>query len=259
MVLVHEIVHALQDQHHRLQPMIDRLRENDAQNAFKAVIEGDATLAMVRFVGLTAGIDPLELPGGAERIRDNVMSSGVGSSPALARAPRIVREVLVSQYGDGLVFTHAVERARGREAIDTLFVTPPPSSEQVLHPERWLASDAPSTVALPDVTPPPGTSLVHEDTIGELELRIWLTLANDDPSAARAAEGWDGDRVRVWASPDGTRDAFLWVTTWDTDADATEMETAARAVASTLRAQVTRRGHDVVIARGVTSPSTPRP
>lgn len=252
MVLVHEIVHALQDQHHGLQAMIDRLRDNDAQNAFKAVVEGDATLAMVRYVGASAGVDPLALPGAAERIRDNVRSSGVGGSPQLARAPRIVREVLVSQYGDGLVFTLAVERARGRAAVDALFATPPASSEQVLHPERFLAGDAPVAVTLPDVPAPRGTSVVHEDTIGELELRIWLTIANDDAVSTRAAEGWGGDRVRIWASPDGATDAFLWVTTWDTDRDAAEMDTAARAVASTLRAEVSRRGREVVISRGVT-------
>ena len=47
LVLVHELVHALQDQRLGLGESYDQKRTADADNAFRAVIEGDATLAML--------------------------------------------------------------------------------------------------------------------------------------------------------------------------------------------------------------------
>src|SRR5262249_3735339 len=48
-VLVHELVHALQDQHLNLFENIHATRDTDADNAFHALVEGDATLAMIGY------------------------------------------------------------------------------------------------------------------------------------------------------------------------------------------------------------------
>ena len=55
MVLVHEVVHAIQDQHFDLEAFTDLDPMSDAAAARSAVVEGDATWAMMKHAGGTGG------------------------------------------------------------------------------------------------------------------------------------------------------------------------------------------------------------
>ena len=101
----------------------------------------------------------------------------------------------------------------------------PESSEQVLHPERYLGKpDRPTEVRFV-ADPPEGWSEVHADGLGELEVRILLEEHIDDPDvAAAAAEGWDGDRYRLLRGEAG--EVLVWGTVWDSGAEAAEFELA---------------------------------
>ena len=106
----------------------------------------------------------------------------------------------------------------------------PDSTEQILHPDKYAANEAPIPMGMPeDLARQLGTgwSVPLEDTFGELEIEDWLRDAGvPSATAAAAAAGWGGDRLAVAEGPSGAWGVVI-ETTWDTAADASEFSDAA--------------------------------
>ena len=257
-ILVHELVHALQDQHYNLQGLYDQERTVDADGALRALVEGDATLAMVAHGARRAGdVQTLavqisgNVPTLEEMMVDTAMPQG---GMSLSQAPAIVRATLVVPYLAGLRFCAFWAGQGGWDAIDRHYAQLPQSTEQILHPEKSAAGEMPVAIVLP---PLEGLGeVVAEETLGELELAVYLGQGRPSGVDAVAAEGWGGDRLRVYRTGTGPEDtAFVWATMWDTEADAIEVEEAAKRVgrAHGDRHTVTRQGKSVLILGGITA------
>ena len=123
-----------------------------------------------------------------------------------------------------------VQSTGGWAGVNAYFKKMPTSTEQILHPEKYTAGEAPVTVAMPsDLAARLGTgwTVPFQDTFGELQFGIWLRGAGvATATATAAAAGWGGDRLAVMEGPNGTW-AVAMQTVWDTDADAAEFEAAA--------------------------------
>src|SRR4029453_9039671 len=119
------------------------------------------------------------------------------------------------------------------------FTNPPASTEQVLHPEKYAAHEAPVDVTLPsDLAAKMGAgwSKGLEDTLGEFQLKVWLdqvAAGNGAPSPTEAAAGWGGDRVMLLDGPSGAR-AIALKTAWDTPADAQQFAQVAGPVVASI-------------------------
>jgi hypothetical protein len=148
----------------------------------------------------------------------------------LESMPAILSGTLQFPYIAGLELVMAPQAQGGWSAIDAMFERPPASTEQVLHPEKYEASEDPVDVELPDGLIEgmgAGWTLGLEDTFGEYQIGIWLQdSGNPDATAALAAAGWGGDRMAYLTGPDGA-DALVWRTDWDTEDDAAQFTTAA--------------------------------
>jgi hypothetical protein len=238
MVLVHEYVHALQDQRLGLREGDERTIDED--NAWASVVEGDASLTMLG-VGL-AGTgrtlsDLTRVPG---LLRGQLAAAGERGPEGseLASAPPILRAPLMSRYLDGLVFAGALHGRGGFRAVDAAFQSPPRTTEQVLHPARYLADERPEPISLPalDAMAAAGFRALDEETLGELEISVYFAQGTAADRDRVAAEGWDGDRIRVYHRPgaDGSAgaSAFVWFLAWDDVREAIEAEAAARRVAA---------------------------
>lgn len=269
MVLVHEYVHALQDQRLGLDDDEDDSRTTDEDNAYAALVEGDATLTMLG-IGLAQSgrtLDDVTRPRGLLRAQ---MSGDVESGPAgseLAGAPAILRAPLLSRYLDGLTFVgdlhggHDDPRRSGFAAIDAAFGAPPTSTEQVLHPGRYASGERPAPIVLPALASleRAGFEAVDEDTLGELELSVFLGQGTSRDRDRDGAAGWDGDRLRVYhraAAEGGEALAFLWISRWDDEREAVEAEASARRVAASLATpagpmRVRRDGRALAISAGL--------
>ncbi|MGH2618202.1 MAG: hypothetical protein ACRDJC_23485, partial [Thermomicrobiales bacterium] len=221
----HEIVHALQDAH--LDPddfLEDRTALNsDEALAALALFEGDAVAASNAYLA--------EHPSLALALLREVQID----FPELEQAPAAIGVALVFPYTEGLAFVERLRAEGGWDAVDAAYTDVPTSTEQILHPRKYLDRDDPSTVTLPDLAVALGQdwSVVAEDTLGELQTA--LLLANfapgegftgitgniDLPEAARnAAAGWDGDRFALWEDASGEREILVWRSVWDTPQDA---------------------------------------
>jgi len=236
-VMAHELVHALQDQHTRLNAVLKLRRDNDRRSAGHAVFEGQAVLAMIRVMNPTVTPDELGRVAGA-------MSAALGQpgSPALARAPRFIVAGLLFPYTEGASFVLAFEELRRSAAEQPFGERLPVSSEQILHPDRYAARDVPRRVSL--APPAAGDTVLHEDNFGEFELReALLAWGVAEDGAIAAAGGWNGDRFRVLGTPSGT--VVQLAAAWDSEADAADFAVRARsgwaARAARRRDAATRR------------------
>jgi hypothetical protein len=248
MVLVHEYVHALQDQRLALDEDEDDSRTIDEENAYAALVEGDATLTMlgIGLAGSGRTLGDLTRTRGLLRaqLSDDVEAGPEGSE--LAGAPAILRAPLLSRYLDGLVFVgtlhggHDDPHRAGFAAIDAAFAAPPTSTEQILHPARYASRDRPAPIALPTLASfeATGYAAVDEDTLGELELSVFFAQGSGHDRDRDAAAGWDGDRLRVYRRTAtvgaGPPLAFLWLSRWDDEREAADAEAAARRVGVAL-------------------------
>jgi hypothetical protein len=87
----------------------------------------------------------------------------------------------------------------------------PASTEQVLHPERFLSDppDAPTTVR---ITVADGARVL-DDVLGQAEVAVMLAeVAEASPGAAA---GWDGDRWVLVEPPGGGPALLAWASVWD--------------------------------------------
>jgi hypothetical protein len=252
MTLIHELVHALQDQHLGLSERLRAERDTDSANAFKALYEGDAMLAMSAFA---QGKED-DISGFLARLPVDARPIAPAGSE-LAKAPAIVREPLLFAYADGLAFAaHLFERG-GWSLIDRAYAQPPLSTEQVLHPGSSIQPHPPSIPRLPNAEQAlgPNATLLHQDTLGELELSVYFGLGSSDAQSRRAAQGWDGDRVYIYAAP-AREPCAVWLTRWDSEPDAREASAAAvranRARGERVSASVVRVGRHVLLTRNTT-------
>ena len=226
----HEYDHALQDQNTSVFTDQDGILDQaDRILARQAVYEGDATLLMTLWAA-----DNFDLSDLAELL-------AIGNDPEatalIERMPAILRETLLFPYTTGLTFVQAIQAQGGWDAVDALYDRMPTSTEQILHPESYAAREAPVVVDLPDDLATQlgdGWSVPLEDTLGELQLGIWLREGGVDPDdAATAAAGWGGDRLAVVEGPTDAWGVVL-ETTWDSPAEATEFLDAVQQVVDGL-------------------------
>jgi hypothetical protein len=222
LTFAHEYVHGLQDQNFDLEAFVDEERLNDDEVlARMALIEGDATQAMSQYLLLhMSDISNQDL-------QELIEGAGGDGGAALAAAPAILRETVLFPYTYGLEFV-LVLYEDGWEAVDAAFSDPPRSTEQILHPQKYLDGDEPQLVALPPLTDTLGSgwTLVEAEVLGEFQTGLYLSQQADQETVELAIEGWDGDRYAVY-----TKDAarvLVFSSVWDTEADGEEFVDAYR-------------------------------
>lgn len=212
----HEVVHALQDQHFDLQSFSGQRIEgsDDESLAITSLIEGDATAAQIEYIiGNPDLIDDLT----------GELAGGDAASEALDNAPPIVSGTLLFPYEQGQVFVDELLTEGGWEAVNAAYASPPASTEQILHPEKYLEGEAPIAVAMPDIAGGLGEawSALDTNTMGELQISILLDEGDvSTRQAEQAAAGWGGDTYTVVGTSD--QDVIVWTSEWDTEDDAAE-------------------------------------
>ena len=158
-VLVHEMVHALQDQHFGLGKLHASTFGTDAELALAALIEGDATLTMIRLLGK-------EQPHAAKML-----------SVPLEKSKNLQNAFL---YAQGARYVEAIEKRGGWAAVDTRYPFPPTSTASILHPDERIAP----------------ANLGPGKRVGEFGLiRILSAQPITKEISTQAAAGWRGDRT----------------------------------------------------------------
>ncbi len=233
--LVHELVHALQDQHFGL----DRLDDEDATDgedaAFRALVEGDAQRIEFEYV---AELSDADLSAYQDEFEARRESAGLDEIPPVLVAFFSAPYVL----GEGLVATLAGEGSN--EAVDDAFGDPPVSEEHLLDPWSYLDGDEPAEVAEPEV--PEGSEEVESGDFGAVAWYLLLAERMDPRRALQAVDGWGGDAYVVYE--EGGRSCVRLAFAGDSPADVDEMSEALdRWTAGMPAGTVERREEDGVL------------
>jgi hypothetical protein len=237
--LAHEIEHALQDQYFDLKGFSEPIKDDgDRQLARSALVEGDGTAVMLEFVAQSLGLDlaKLKAPSVMDQLGSQLAAGAMNQSPVFTRAPRFLRETLIFPYFAGMNFVLKLRGSGAWSRVDELFKRPPESTEQVIHPDKYVAHEPPVPVVPAPIEALAPAKVLRRDVLGELEFRVLLSSRLDDGVAGRAAEGWGGDRLVVYGEPDANDGkapplpSLVDLSTWDTVKDAEEIESALRAL-----------------------------
>jgi hypothetical protein len=227
MVLAHELTHALEDQRYGL-GLEDQGGSDDAALARLALVEGTASELMYAYARRHFT---------AEETLGGVLGSAFAPTGSL---PGFLQAQLVFPYTGGAQFVAALrERAGGRWTLVDLAerTRPPASTEQVMHPEKWVRVEPPLPVRLrAGAALAEGWERAAAGVLGEFQTRELLARAGGGGSA-EAAEGWGGDRYELWrrsgsgsecAAPCRAEAALVVRWRWDTEADQREFATKLR-------------------------------
>ena len=214
--LVHELTHALQDQHFELHRPDLAERDDEAADAFGALVEGDAVRIEEQYLA--------SLPAGEARAvaaEERRAAGRIGGD-----APPVLLQLLGFPYAAGPAFVAEVDRSGGQAALDAAFASPPVTSEHVLHPETFLGGEPPAPVEAPAA----GAEVVDAGVLGELGLLLVLAQELTRPEAAAAARGWGGDRYVAWRR--GASSCVRASVVMDTPADTAQLVAALSAWAA---------------------------
>jgi hypothetical protein len=220
----HQFTHALQDQHYDLTTLdvgtTDQFYDyGDRTLALAALVEGDAEQVQTQYMEeiLTR-----------EEVIVVQQAYGRMSDARLNAVPPILREAFLFPSTYGREFVAALYEEGGWEMVDGAYLAPPTSSEQILHPERYLAGEQPVSVSLPPLTDTLGADwrMVYRGTVGEFTLQSYLDRYFEGEDAALATEGWGGDQLAVYHSEADGTSLMVLSTVWDTPDDAAEFRAA---------------------------------
>lgn len=229
--LVHELTHALQDQHLGLNTNAPTM---DGRRARAGATEGDANYVQYRYEErCNDEWECLPLPL-AERTGDREYNLGVFVA-------------LFHPYSEGPVFVDTLRERGGWDRVNEVIrARHPESTEQVTHPGKF-GRDEPRAVEIQDRSSDRWsrfTDLPHRDnawdTVGEASLyaSFWANgvierkhiRTDEDPDSRYnyshpITEGWDGDRVAPYRTDDGEY-GYVFASVWDDERNATEFREA---------------------------------
>ncbi|MHC4922973.1 MAG: hypothetical protein ACYTG4_02705 [Planctomycetota bacterium] len=255
-IIFHELVHAVEDQYYDFDERTKKYMEDDRDDmsaALHALVEGSARTYENIYVD--------DVPGRRMKYTAAATAESMKHMGRLMKLPpQLVMGVGVFPYNNGSSFIAAVKpklAGEGEGAKDHvefmthLFENPPVSTEQILHPEKYLdeTRDLPQMVKLPALESTVGegwkellrntmgefglamglnTYLHPNNFMGQMQASMAIEMRNGSPvefikfkgPTEKAASGWDGDRYATFAKGDDV--CAVWVSSWDSDEDANE-------------------------------------
>lgn len=215
--LAHELTHALQDQHFSLRDRLRPSNNDDKTLAFRALIEGDAILT--EFAYRFGGVDQLS----PAHIHQALQSSSEQLHLVLPNIPAAIAHKVLFQYKVGGSFVYRLLKEKGWPGVNLLYSSPPLSTEQVLHPEKYFdLPDPPTRVDFKNLSLlfQRGWTEIESNTLGELMVHCLFREFLSKKEAEIVANGWGGDRFVAFRRGDEV--SFIWTTVWDSPEDAEE-------------------------------------
>ncbi len=248
--LSQELFHALQDQ--RLRVSYNR-STREGLNARNGIVEGDGNLVDRRYQQRCEAEWDCLLPESSD-------GSGGGGD--------INYGIYLTQfqpYSDGPKFVRGIYNEGGWEAVNAVYETPPTSTEQVIHPEKY-PDEGPSDISFSDTSsdewtiPDLGEGSVEYATFGEGGLAAMMMrpvfatggaetpvvgpnefynltdsgeISDFDPLiyGLDATDGWGNDRLYPYVTDESAttnETGYVWKTAWDSDEDASDFRDAYR-------------------------------
>jgi hypothetical protein len=194
--LVHELTHALQDQHFDLGKHSRQLEDDDsgASEAYDALVEGDASRVETSYAEGLSRADQRALH--KEERKDSREAEH-----DMASVPAILQTMMGAPYALGEALLDTAVALNGKhghnDAVDALFAQPPSTEEHLLDPWSLLIDEEPAD-KVDEPTLPPGEKAFDTGTFGALGWYLVLSTRIPLVDALDAASGWGGDAYAAY-------------------------------------------------------------
>ena len=186
--LVHELTHALQDQHFGVSERYDALEEADddaAASAYQALVEGDARRIEAEWREELSEDDRAEL---AKAQVDQYKQFQKDAKDI----PEVLDTLMASPYEFGEAMLRVAVEEGGTDAVDDLFESPPTTEEHELDPWTLVVGHE-QPLDVPEPTLAPGEKEFDSGPFGALSWLVVLAERVPPKMALTAADGWGGD------------------------------------------------------------------
>ena len=252
-IVVHELTHALQDQHFGqvLDLMLSLDDEDDVSRALSGTTEGDATVTMLGAypgVGHDSKREVL-----AESFRDAMLKELDDPKSEIGREPRLLAVSLVFPYAFGTVIAARRYDQEGNAGLDHEMSDPPLATLHIMYPSKRgpvdfvrLPEDALRTNASGESCTPG-----YANVAGAVLLRVLFEKSLDADARDEIVRGWRGDRYVLVDC--GAHSELFWLTRWETHAAAERFAAAYRELAPGIAARTKLSGPAQVVVHDLTA------
>lgn len=227
-ILIHELVHALQDQHFQLKPMLQQPISGDGRAALRGLLEGDAIAVQLRAIEASAAKgQPIAAPNSHPGLpaepdsSDHAKATNPDIEPSECSPPGGLADILLFSYDWGRRFVRILQESDRPNVVDAAFRTPPRTSRDILYPKHFLSSGPYANqmaISRPRILLK-GYAIVLSDSFGEYFVRSWLRRYLPPPVAILAAKGWVADKIQLLKSPAGPAYAVRWQILFESEAE----------------------------------------
>ncbi len=210
--LVHELAHAIADQHFNLGKYVGKSKSADGDLARSAVIEGQASWVMTEWVMQQSGRSLLTnnslaaAAAGASRFE-------VASYPVFSSQPLYMQASMLFPYTDGLLFMQAALREFGQEGMSRPFELAPLSTQHILAPETYFEGREPVKPDLPKWRSK-GFERTSRGDIGQHDHLVLIRQYVGDRAAERIAPRWRGGRYEILQNESRSRAVLRYASEW---------------------------------------------
>jgi len=185
-VMVHELTHALQDQHFSLAAKEKlNMRDTDANYAYHAVLEGEGVLVMMVHMLNKMGVSFDDVLKDDAMVK-TIMSAATADQMIDPSTPKYFAEMLKFPYLEGLKFVLAAYKRGGWKELDKVHANPPRSTREILNPEEYFAGTFKPGKFDPTK---PSADVIAVEHLGQFHWGFLVGAAN--------AKGWMNDRVII--------------------------------------------------------------
>lgn len=216
-VLVHELAHALADQHFDLEKFIKGGGKNDdSALARMGVMEGQASWLMAEWMARRMGTSLAKSPAIARRMAA-LTKEATGQFPVFEGAPLYMQITLTFPYTEGMMFQHAVFERMGKESFKEVFRNPPVSTQQIIHPELYFERRMPTTPELPRLPETRGLKKLSEGAVGQLDHAVLIEQYVGKEEAGRIAPKWRGGQFRLYDRKGNGPTLLTYASDWESE------------------------------------------
>lgn len=167
-----------------------------------AIFKGDAAFTAWQWAGQTYDEETL--------IKLNQTNKKLFYNPIFSPPP-VMEAIRLFPYEYGIKFIDEVYQQSGWEGIKNIYTQLPSTTEQILHPEKYLAGEIGETVNSTNLSDFLSTEWqpIFQGPLGEWKTYLLLYAGTnpgasvDNETAKQAAAGWNGDLIQVFYKPTG--------------------------------------------------------
>ena len=206
--LAHELTHIIQGDHFPHH----HTSWYDASQAWSALIEGDASVTADMYA--------------------QYLSLTTGTAVQGASIPSPLIDLWLFPYLYGPSFVSHLHSVGGWNLVNNAYYRTPNTTEQILHPEKYLRNEGFQIVSSPAPLPP--YVVLRTDRLGEYFISVFLSSHIDPQESGIASTGWNGDNFTYYKV--GEDSIFVWSITWDTERDQQEFHEAIETMMKNLEA-----------------------